>query len=83
MQTKNTKRTEKKWQNDLEPFSFHALEEPFLWVNPWIGGEGGRIETIQVQKEHEGFEKISKGSKKGWKLILVFWCDNVVALLSG
>ena len=26
---------------------------------------GGRIKTVQVRKEHEGFEKISKGSKRG------------------
>ena len=39
--------------------------------------------TVQVRKEHEGFEKISKGSKRGLKLILVPRCYHAVALLSG
>ena len=44
---------------------------------------GGRIETIQVRKEHEGFEKISKRSERGWKLILISRRNHAVALLSG
>ena len=44
---------------------------------------GGRIKTVQVQKEHEGFEKISKGSKRGLKLMLASRCYHAVALLSG
>ena len=43
------------------------LSEALIW---WRGG-GGRIETVQVRKEHDGFKKISKRSKRGWKLILV------------
>ena len=41
------------------------LSEHLIW---WWGG---RIETVQVRKEHDGFKKISKRSKRGWKLILV------------
>ena len=41
------------------------------------------IETVQVRKEHEGFEKISKRSKRGLKPILVLRCYHAVALLSG
>ena len=29
---------EKKWQNHLELFSFHTLEEPFRLANLWFGG---------------------------------------------
>ena len=49
-------------------------------LNRW---QGGRIKTVQVRKEHEGFEKISKRSKRGLKLILVPRCYHAVALLSG
>ena len=42
-----------------------------------------RIETIQVRKEHEGFKKISKKSKRGLRLILASRCYHAVALLSG
>ena len=31
---------EKKWQNHLEPFSFHTLEEPFHLANLWFDGGG-------------------------------------------
>ena len=44
---------------------------------------GGRVKTIQVQKKHKGFEKISKRSKRGLKLILVPKCYHAVTLLSG
>ena len=37
---------------------------------------------VQVRKEHEGFEKISKGSKRGLKLILVPKCYHAITLLS-
>ena len=36
------------------------LSEP---LNQWWGG---RVETVQVWKECEGFEKICKRSKRGW-----------------
>ena len=49
-------------------------------LNLWWGK---RIETVQVRKEHRGFEKISKRSKRGLKLIMVLRCYHAVALLSG
>ena len=42
-----------------------------------------REKTVQVRKEHEVFKKISKGSKRGLKLILVPRCYHAIALLSG
>ena len=52
------------------PFLPH-LGRTFSFSKPLIWQWGGRIKTVQVRKEHEGFGKISKGSKGGWKLILV------------
>ena len=80
---KNKKGREKKWQNHLEHFFFHTLEEPFSFSEPLSRWWGGRVKIVQVWKEHEGFEKISKESKRGWKLTLVSQRDHAVALLSG
>ena len=55
----------------------------FLLSKPLNLWWGKRIETVQVRKEHEGFKKISKGSKRGLKLILVPRSYHVVALLNG
>ena len=56
--------------------TFHLIK-PLNWQ--W----GGVIKTVQARKEHEGFKKISKGSKKGLKLILASRCYHAIALLSG
>ena len=37
--TKHEGERENNWQNHLEPFSFHILEEPFHLENPWSGDE--------------------------------------------
>ena len=49
-------------------------------LNLWWGEI---IETVQVWKEHKGFEKISKRSKRRLKLILASRCYHAFALLSG
>ena len=67
----------------LGAFFLPHLGRTSLSSKPLIQRGGGKIEIVQVRKEHEGFKKISKRSKKGWKLILVSQCDHVVALLSG
>ena len=59
------------------------LGSTFPLIKPLNWRWGGRIKTVQVRKEHEGFEKISKESKRGLKLILASRCYYVVALLSG
>ena len=78
-------RREKKWKV-IESRGVLFLPHPrrtFSLIKPLNWRWGGRIKTVQVQKEHEGFEKISKGSKRGLKLILASICYYVVALLSG
>ena len=41
------------------------LGRTFPFSKPLIWRQEGRIETVQVRKEQEGFEKISKRSKGG------------------
>ena len=55
----------------------------FSLIKPLNRRWGRRIKTVQLRKEHEGFEKISKGSKRGLKLILASICYHAIALLSG
>ena len=74
---------EKKVTESLGAFFLPHLERTFPFSKPLIWRWRGRIETVQVRKENEGFKKISKMSKKGWKLILVFRRDHAIALLSG
>ena len=64
-------------------FFLSNLGRTFSLSKPLNQQWGRRIETVQIWKKHEGFKKISKGSKRGWKLILVSRCCHVVALLSG
>ena len=68
--------------------SLGAIFLPLTWrtfplIKPLNWWWGGRSKTVQVQKEHEGLENISKRSKRGLKLILASRCYHVVALLSG
>ena len=79
---KNSKR-KKKVIESLGVLFLPHLERTFPLIKSLNQWWGGRIETVQIQKEHEGFEKISKRSKRGLKLILVLRCYHVVALLSG
>ena len=81
----NTKirREREKVIESLEALFLPHLGRTFPLSKPLNRWRGGRIETVQVRKEHEGFKKISKGSKRGWKMILVSRCDHAIALLSG
>ena len=76
---KNKKGRERKWQNHLELFSFHTLEEPFLWTS----GEGEELKLFKFERNIRALTKSSKRSKRGWKLILVSRCYHTIALLSG
>ena len=76
-------RRERKVTESLEALFLPHIGRIFLSSKPLNRWWRRRIKTVQVQKEHEGFEKISKGSKRGLKLILVPRCYQAVALLSG
>ena len=78
-QTK-TKR-ERKVTESLGALFLPHLGRTFPLIKP-LNRRWGR-KTVQVWKKHEGFEKISKGIKRGLKLILVPRCYHAVALLSG
>ena len=76
---KNTRR-KKKVIESLGALFLPRLGRTFHLIKPLNWRWGGRIETIQFRKEHEGFKKISKGSKRGLKLILASRCYHAVAL---
>ena len=67
---KYTSNAKQKYEGEREK----AMESPGALFLPHLGRVfplseslnrrwGGKIEIVQVQKEHEGFEKISKGQK--------------------
>ena len=76
-------REREKVRKSLGAFFLPHLGRTFSFSKSLIRRWGGRIKPVQIWKEHEGFKKISKMSKKGWKLILVFRRDYAIALLSG
>ena len=82
----HTQKQEERNKKVIESLGALFLPHPgrtFPLIKPLNRRGGGRIKTVQVRKGHEGFEKISKGSKRGLKLILASKCYYVVALLSG
>ena len=81
--TKTRRGEREKVTESLGAFFLPHLERTFPFSKPLIWQWRGRIETVQVRKENEGFENISKKIKRGWKLILVSQQYHVVALLSG
>ena len=82
MQNKN-KRIKRKVIESLGALFLPHLGRTLPLIKPLNQKWGGRIKTVQVQKEYEVFEKISKRSKRGLKQILVRRCYHAVALLSG
>ena len=83
MHTQKQEERKRKVTESLEAFFLPCLGRNFPLNEPLNRQWEGRIETVQVRKEYEGFEKISKRSKKGLKLILASRCYHAIALLSG
>ena len=61
---KNKKRREKKWQNHLEPFSFHTLEEPFRLANPWFGSEGEELKPFKFERNMRALRRSPREQKR-------------------
>ena len=60
---KNTKR-EKKMIESLGAIFLSHIGRTFLLIKPLNRWRGGRIETVQVRKEHEGLETITERSER-------------------
>ena len=71
---------EKKWLNHLEPFSFHTLEEPFCFANPWFGGEGEELKPLN-SKGTWGFwvdlQEEQKRMKTDSGFLMISYCCSV------
>ena len=83
MKTQKTRRETEKVIESLGALFLPHFGRTFPLSEPLIRRGGGRVKIVQVQKEHEGLKKISKRSKRGWKLILIFGREHTIALLSG
>ena len=69
---------ENKWQNHLEPFFFHTLEEPFHLLNPWSGGEGEELKPFKFERNMRALRRSSKGAKEDVNWL---WFPNAIMLL--
>ena len=54
---------ENKWQNHLEPFSFHILEKPFRLENPWSSGEGEELKPFKFERNMRALKKSPREAK--------------------
>ena len=55
---------ESKWQNHLEPFSFHILEDPFCLADPWSGGEGEELKSFKFERNMRALRRSPRGAKE-------------------
>ena len=68
-----TRREREKWQNHLEPFSFHTLEEPFLWLNPWTDSEGEK--PFKFERNMRALRRSPRGAREDWSW---FWFPDAI-----
>ena len=75
---KEGEREEKKWQNHLDLFSFHTLEEPFRLANPWSVDEGEELKPFKFKRNMRALRRSPIGAKDdgNW-----FWFPNAIMLL--
>ena len=81
---KKKKGREKKWQNHLQPFSFHTLEELFRLANPWSYGEEEELKLFKFERNMKALRRSLRGAKENgnwfWSLdkimLLLFWVAN-------
>ena len=66
---------EEKWQNHLELFSFHTLEEPFRLVNPWSSDEGEELKAFKFERNMRALRRSPRGAKEdgSW-----FWFPDAI-----
>ena len=69
---------ENKWQNHLEPFSFHTLEEPFHLANPRSSSEGEELKPFKFERNMKALRGSPRETKEdgNW-----FWSPNEIMLL--
>ena len=81
---KHEQERENKWQNHLEPFSFHTLEELFYLENPWSGGEEEELKPFKFERNMRTLKRSPRGVKEDenwlWSpdmiMLLLFWMAN-------
>ena len=55
---------ENKWQNHLEPFSFHTLEELFRLANPWSSSKGEELKLFKFERNMRALRRSLRGAKE-------------------
>ena len=58
--------------------SFHTLEEHFLWLNPWTGGEGEELKPFKFDRNMRVLRRSPRGAREDWSW---FWLPDAIMLL--
>ena len=40
--------------------------EPFLWLNPWIGGEGEELKPFKFERNMRVLRRFPRGVREDW-----------------
>ena len=75
---KQEEEREKQWQNHLESFSFHTLEDPFRLVNPWSSDEREEFKPFKFERNVKTVKRSPRGAKEAEKW---FWFPDAIMLL--
>ena len=69
---------EKKWQDHLEPFSFHTLEEFFRLANLLSENKGEELKSFKFERNIRVLRRSPRGAKEdgNW-----FWFRDEIILL--
>ena len=78
MHTQKQETEREKWQNHLESFSFHTLEEPFRLANPWSDCEGEELKLFKFERNMRALRRFPIRAKEdgNW-----FWFPDEIILL--
>ena len=77
-QKQKHKEREESDKNHLESFSFHTLEEPFFWLNPWTDGEGEELKPFKFDRNMRALRRSLRGAREDWSW---FWLPDAIMLL--
>ena len=75
MQKQKLKEREESDRITWSPFSFHNLEEPFIWLNPWTGDEGEEVKPFKFKRNMRTLRRFPRGAKEDWSW---FWLPNAI-----
>ena len=59
----------------LGALSFHTLEEPFLWLNPWTNGEEEELKPFKFERNMRALRRSPRKAREDWNW---FWLQDAI-----